>query len=100
MSSTHVHSKTSVPRSPASAPDAKTGRGTNRRQWLAALFVALATFSLYRATLLPGQDLGDTASFQTIVGASILTPRQGYPLYFAVGDLFLRLVGGATPAIA
>ena len=41
--------------------------------------------SLYRATLLPGFDLGDTASFQTMGGLSTITPRDGYPLYFAIG---------------
>jgi predicted anti-sigma-YlaC factor YlaD len=83
-----------VPQSPANAPEVSALGSARRRQRLAALFVALTTFALYRATLLPGQDLGDTASFQTIVGASILTPRQGYPLYFAIGDLFLRVAGG------
>ena len=44
--------------------------------------------------MLPGLDFGDTASFQTMVGSPIITPRDGYPLYFAVGAVFLRLTGG------
>ena len=56
-----------------------------RRGLLAALVVALAAFALYRATLLPGVDFGDTGSFQTMVGSPLITPRDGYPLYFAIG---------------
>ena len=46
-------------------------------------------FILYRATLLPGFDFGDTGSFQTMAGSPFITPRDGYPLYFAIGDVFL-----------
>jgi MFS family permease len=53
--------------------------------------VALAGFALYHATLLPGVDFGDTGSIQTMAGSSLITPRDGYPLYFAIGDLVLRL---------
>ena len=70
-----------------------------RRGLLAALVVALAAFALYRATLLPGVDFGDTGSFQTMVGSPLITPRDGYPLYFAIGALSLRLTG-AEPARA
>jgi hypothetical protein len=70
-----------------------------RRGLLAALIVALAAFTLYRATLLPGVDFGDTGSFQTMVGSPLITPRDGYPLYFAIGTLFLQLTG-AEPAHA
>src|SRR5947209_9721256 len=66
----------------------------NRRAPLAALVVALAAFALYRATLLPGADFGDTGSFQTMVGSPYITPRDGYPLYFALGAATLRLTGG------
>lgn len=65
-----------------------------RAPGLTSAFVALAALTLYRATLLPGLDFGDTASFQTILGSPTLTPRAGYPLYFAIGDVFLRLTGG------
>ncbi len=58
------------------------------RTLLAAAVVAAAAFLLYDATLLPGQDLGDTASFEATIGQTILTPRQGYPLYYATGNLF------------
>jgi hypothetical protein len=53
----------------------------------AALAVA---FALYTSTLLPGQDLGDTASFQAAAGETALTPRDGYPLYFAVTGAFVH----------
>ena len=48
----------------------------------AALAVALGSFALYRATLLPGVDFGDTGSIQTMVGSALVTPRDGYPLLF------------------
>jgi len=71
----------------------------SRRGLLAALIVALAAFVLYRATLLPGVDFGDTGSFQTMVGSPLITPRDGYPLYFAIGTLSVWLTG-AEPAHA
>jgi hypothetical protein len=49
-----------------------------------AAAVALGAFLLYHATLLPGFDLGDTASFQTMGGLTKLTPRDAYPLYYGV----------------
>ena len=49
-----------------------------------AAVVALGAFLLYRSTLLPDVDLGDTASFQTMGGLSKLTPRDAYPLYYAL----------------
>jgi hypothetical protein len=66
---------------------------------LSAGFVALAAFALYRATMLPGFDFGDTGSFQATVGSPLITPRDGYPLYFAVGQLFVW-VTRAEPAHA
>jgi hypothetical protein len=60
----------------------------------AALAVAVVAFLLYRATLLPGFDFGDTASFQVVAGSAIISPRDGYPLYFAIGALALRFLGG------
>src|SRR5207247_668461 len=71
-----------------------TGRG-----FLCAPAVAIAAFTLYRATLLPGFDFGDTGSFQTTVGSPFITPRDGYPLYFAIGNIFLWLTR-AEPAYA
>lgn len=65
-----------------------------RRRLLAALIVALAAFGLYRATLLPGVDFGDTGSFQTMAGSPLITPRDGYPLYFAIGSVSIWLSGG------
>jgi hypothetical protein len=60
----------------------------------AACTVTGVAFALYHATLLAGLDFGDTASFQTMVGSPIITPRDGYPLYFALGGAFLHLTGG------
>jgi len=64
-----------------------------RRASFAALLVAVAAFTLYRSTLLPGADFGDTGSFQTMVGSPLITPRDGYPLYFATGSFVLWLTG-------
>jgi len=66
---------------------------------LPAALVAIASFALYRQTMLGGFDFGDTGSFQATVGSAIITPRDGYPLYFAVGQLFLRATR-AEPAHA
>jgi hypothetical protein len=59
-----------------------------------AVLVAAASLTLYRATLVPGFDFGDTGSFQATVGSRLLTPRDGYPLYFALGELFVRIARG------
>jgi len=66
---------------------------------LPAALVAIAAFALYRTTMLAGFDFGDTGSFQATVGSAIITPRDGYPLYFAIGQLFLW-VTRAEPAHA
>ena len=60
----------------------------------ASLVLATAALLVYRATLLPGLDFGDTAAFQDAGGAREVTPRQGYPLYFALGNLVVWTVGG------
>jgi len=69
------------------------------RGTLAALLAAAIALALYFTTLLPGQDFGDTASFQATAGERTLTPRDGYPLYFAIGDAVLWTTG-AEPARA
>jgi hypothetical protein len=79
--------------SPASAPDTDRSRAPRRRAMLPALVVGLAAFALYRATLLPSFDFGDTGHLQTTVGSAVITPRAGYPLYFAIGDLFVSWTG-------
>ena len=66
---------------------------------LAAAAVGVAAFLLYHATLLPDMDLGDTPSFQTRLGTALLTPRDAYPLYTAIGTVFHWIVKG-TPAHA
>ena len=63
------------------------------RAWAAAVAVAGAAFALYHATLLPGFDFGDTGSFQTVVTAPLVTPRNAYPLYFAIGKAFVWATG-------
>jgi transmembrane protein TMEM260 (protein O-mannosyltransferase) len=62
-----------------------------RRASIPAIAIAGAAFALYHATLLPGVDFGDTGSFQTIAGSWLVTPRNGYPLYFALADTVLWL---------
>src|SRR5947209_8774418 len=64
------------------------------RRLLAAATVIVIAFLLYRATLLQGVDFGDTGSFQTLVGLPFIAPRDGYPLYFVIGRLFLALTRG------
>ena len=76
-----------------SAKDAEAAAPPARVVWTVAAVVAATAFALYHATLLPGVDFGDSGSFQTTVGSPILTPRVGYPLYFAIGGAFLRLTG-------
>jgi hypothetical protein len=65
----------------------------SRTAWPCAPAVALLAFALYDSTLLPDFDLGDTGALQATVGSPTITPRDAYPLYFAVGDVFLRLTG-------
>ncbi len=55
--------------------------------------VSILTFFLYHATLLPGLDLGDTASFQAMVGSPFISPRDGYPLYFALAGAIVHSLG-------
>ena len=64
--------------------------GSRVRRLLAAILVSACAFALYDATLLPGVDFGDTGSFQATVGSPVISPRDGYPLYFAIGGLFVR----------
>jgi len=63
----------------------------HRRGLLSALAVAFAAFALYRSALLPDFDLGDTGSLQTTVSSPYITPREAYPLYFALAKAFVRL---------
>src|SRR5689334_14379843 len=94
-----VRSKTFVPPSPPNGRDDSSRTlirpmlSAKTRPATAAAILALAAFALYHATLLPGVDFGDTGSIQTVVGSSP-TPRDGYPLYFAIGTLILHLTGG------
>jgi hypothetical protein len=66
----------------------------------AALLAGLVATWMYSATLLPGLDLGDTASFQTVVMLPLVVPRHAYPLYFALGKLFVLVAGDGNPAVA
>src|SRR6266851_3038881 len=56
-----------------------------------AIAIAGFAFALYYATLLPSFDLGDTGFFQARIGSRTITPRDGYPLYFAIGNLVVWL---------
>jgi hypothetical protein len=64
------------------------------QQGLVAASLAAVAFLCYHATLLPGLDLGDSASFQAGVGFLTLNPRQAYPLYYALGNVFVWLHPG------
>jgi hypothetical protein len=87
-----------VPQSPGSAPVADAP--VNRFRCLAAaLVVAISALLLYHATLLPDVDFGDSGSIQTTAGTPLLTPRNGYPFYFGVGAIALKVIGG-SPAHA
>lgn len=66
--------------------------------WVACLGAGAAAGCVYWRTLLPGLDLGDTASFQTIVTFPLLVPRHAYPLYFALAKLSVALHGGEPAA--
>lgn len=70
-----------------------------KRGFTGAAAVAIAAFALYRATLLPGFDFGDTGSFQATVGSPVIDARKAYPLYFAIGRAALWITG-AEPARA
>ena len=80
------------------ASSARPARSVRFRYAICAL-IGSAAFLLYYSTLLPGLDFGDTASFQAGVGEIELTPRQAYPLYYALGNLALALTG-SEPARA
>jgi hypothetical protein len=64
------------------------------QQGLVAACLAAVAFLCYHQTLVPGLDLGDSASFQTGVGSLTLTPRQAYPLYYGLGNIFVWLHPG------
>jgi hypothetical protein len=91
-----------VPSLQPSAAHADEDRPRGWRVRIAALAVAVASFGLYHATLLPGVDFGDTGSLQATVGSPLITPREGYPLYFAIGGALVNVAGatGAEPAWA
>jgi hypothetical protein len=61
------------------------------QQGIAAACLAVVAFLCYYATLVPGLDLGDSASFQTGLGSLTLTPRHAYPLYHGLGGVFVWL---------
>src|SRR6476619_247120 len=64
---------------------------------VACALVAILAFACYHATLLPGLDFGDTAAYQASVGDWRLTPRQAYPLYYAIANT-VHAIGGGSPA--
>lgn len=66
-----------------------------RSRLTACAVVAAFTFACYYGTLLPGLDFGDTAAYQAAVGNWRLTPRQAYPLYFAIANSIFAVSGGS-----
>ena len=64
------------------------------QQGLVAASLAVVAFLCYYVTLVPGLDLGDSASFQTGLGSLTLNPRHAYPLYHGLGNLFVWLHPG------
>ena len=64
------------------------------QQGLAAASLAGVAFLCYYLTLVPGLDLGDSASFQTGAGSLTLTPRHAYPLYHGLSGLFVWIYPG------
>jgi hypothetical protein len=64
-----------------------------RTRLIVSALVAAGAFAIYRTTLLPSFDFGDTAAFQDAGGSLEVTPRQGYPLYFALGNVVVWLAG-------
>ncbi len=67
---------------------------------LACLLVSVAGAAMYRATLLPGVDLGDTGGFQAALAWPSVSARQAYPLYYHLGLAVLAATGHANPAYA
>lgn len=65
---------------------------------VAACGVATVAFWAYTRTLLPGVDLGDTGGLQAAAVWPEATAREGYPLYFALGELFVRTFSATNPA--
>jgi hypothetical protein len=66
-----------------------------RLRLAACAVVAAFTFICYYGTLLPGLDFGDTAAYQAAVGNWRLTPRQAYPLYYAIANTIFAANGGS-----
>ena len=65
---------------------------------VAAGAVATVAFWAYTRTLLPGVDLGDSGGFQAAAVWPETSARESYPLYFALGEAFMRAVSAANPA--
>ena len=66
-----------------------------RASFAGASGVTLAAFVIFRTTMLPGVELGDSASFQVMTGNPLITPRDAYPLYFAIARVFFWVLGGS-----
>jgi hypothetical protein len=59
----------------------------------AALVLSPCFLLLFFFTLLPGLEFGDSPSFQTMAGSPVITPRDGYPLYYGVARAVLWVTG-------
>ena len=65
-----------------------------RRTLAVSAGVSALALACYYATLLPGLDFGDTAAYQSVVGDWRTSPRQAYPLFFALANVTYAIVGG------
>lgn len=63
-----------------------------------AAIVATIAFAVYTRTLLPGVDLGDTASFQATVLRAGTSARDAYPLYYAAAAPIVAAISPDDPA--
>jgi hypothetical protein len=69
--------------------------------WATASIVALVTFGIYRATMLPGLGAWDTAEAQTVPTVLGTMHPTGFPAYVVLGFLVTRVLAPvAEPATA
>lgn len=76
----------------------REAHGSGLATLIVAVVVATSAFVVYTRTLLPGPDLGDTASFQAAVLWPGHTARDAYPLYYATAAPIVSRVSPGNPA--
>jgi hypothetical protein len=64
----------------------------------AACIIATLAFWAYTQTLLPGVDLGDSGGLQASAIWTETSGRESYPLYYALGETFVRVLSPGNPA--